>query len=205
MGGRWPLKLETVRVVETQNNYQRFLRAFHLFDLMLSGDCEKVTKTDVRIVRGAVSEYLGIESNGYHSFVNDTFRHFCARKTQIVLNLVDMDKGVKNNDFVSLVMNEVKRRSWYSDVSDDSVNLCKPVLFELFENVQELVVNTKFGAGGYAFNLERLSQFAFPKSLTRITIEGQWLKDAHTDSLDVPGWQVTFDGSKVLGELTIVR
>jgi len=156
-------------------------------------------------MRGAVSEYLGGESNGYHSFVNDTFRHFCARKTQIVLNLVDMDKGVKNNDFVSLVMNEVKRRSWYSDVSDDSVNLCKPVLFELFENVQELVVNTKFGAGGYAFNLERLSQFAFPKSLTRITIEGQWLKDAHTDSLDVPGWQVTFDGSKVLGELTIVR
>merc|ERR1712003_4826 len=85
MGGRFPLKLETVRVVETQNNYQRFLRAFHLFDLMLSGYGKKATKTDVRIVRGAVSEYLGVGSNGYHSFVNDTFRHFCASKSQIVL------------------------------------------------------------------------------------------------------------------------
>ena len=38
MGGRYPLQLETVRVVETNNNYRRFLRAFHLFDCMLSGD-----------------------------------------------------------------------------------------------------------------------------------------------------------------------
>merc|ERR1712087_1103384 len=65
MGGRFMLKLESVRVVATQNNYRRFLRAFHLFDAMLSGWGEKATKTDVRIVRGAVSHFLGVERNGY--------------------------------------------------------------------------------------------------------------------------------------------
>merc|ERR1719319_463218 len=112
MGGRYALKLESVRMIETQNNYRKFLRAFHLFDLLVSGVLfnEKVTKADVRIVRGAVSEYLGVESNGYHSFVNDTFRHFCARKTQIVLDLHGMNKWVKNENFVSLVMNELKQR-----------------------------------------------------------------------------------------------
>merc|ERR1712087_954928 len=95
MGGRYPLDLESVRVVETNNNYWRFLRAFHLFDKMLSGDWDdedKVKKEDVRIVRGAVCGFLGTQSNAYHTFVNDTFRHFCARKTQIVLNLYLMDK-----------------------------------------------------------------------------------------------------------------
>merc|ERR1712244_2055 len=54
MGGRFPLKLETVRVIETQNNYGRFLRAFYVFDVMLSGQVAggKATKMDVRIVRG---------------------------------------------------------------------------------------------------------------------------------------------------------
>jgi hypothetical protein len=160
MGGRWQLKLESVIVVESQNNYGRFLRAFHLFDAMLSGFGRKATKKDFRIVRGAVSEFLGIESNGYHSFVNDTFRHFCKRKTLVSLGLHQL----KNEDFVSLVMNEVKERE-YSEVSDDDVNLFKPVVFELFGNVQEMVITAEYKYGGvFAFNLERLLQHTFPKS-----------------------------------------
>ena len=57
------LDLESVRIVETKNNFERFLSAFHLFDFMLSGQGPKVTKKDARIVRGTVREYLGIESN----------------------------------------------------------------------------------------------------------------------------------------------
>merc|ERR1711971_437180 len=144
---------------------------------MLCGDWddEKVTNADVRIVRGAVSEYLGVKSNGYHSFVNDTFRHFCARKTQIVLNLRWMDEYVKNKDFVSLVMNEMKRRRAYSDVSGDAVNLMKPVLFELFGNVKELHIVRAYCN---AFDLGRLMQFVFPESVRTVTIDGWWVKDA---------------------------
>jgi len=197
MGGRRPLKLETVRVVETQKNYQRFLRAFHLFDLMLCGDWDhqKVSKTDVRIVGGAVSKYLGIGNNGYHSFVNDTFRHFCARKTQIILNLNYMEERVKNKDFVSLVMNELKRR-WYLADWDDDTNLFKPVLFELFGNVQEMVIDA---TGNYVFNLERLPQYAFPVSLKKMVIKGMWLHKASSAAfIKNKGWRVAFKNNKKL-------
>merc|ERR1719491_478656 len=117
MGGRRMLKLESVRVVATQNNFGRFLRAFHAFDAMLSGTGQKATKKDARIVRGAVRGYLGIESNGYHSFVNDTFRHFCARKTQISLLLERFADWINNDEFVSLIMNEVTECEDYSQVS----------------------------------------------------------------------------------------
>merc|ERR1711971_1537576 len=125
MGGRSMLELESVRDIKTQNNFGRFLRAFHLFDAMVSGarQTRKATKKDARVVRGAVRGYLGIESNGYHSFVNDTFRHFCARKTQITLSLGSMKWNIKNVDFVSLIMNEVKVQKEYSDASDDDANL----------------------------------------------------------------------------------
>ena len=92
-------------------------------------------------------------------------------------------------------MNEVKKQE-HSDISDDDVNLFKPVLFELFGNVQEVVVVTAW-VGVYAFNLERVSQYALPKSLKRMTFKGKWLKDAFTDSVQQSihdqGWKAEYD------------
>ena len=192
MGGRYMLQLETVRIVETKNNYCRFLHAFQVFDHLLSGIPRTAKKADTRIVEGAVSGYLSTKQNGYHQFVNDTFRHFCAQKTHIFLRLWNMEKYIKNKEFLSLIMNVIKQRWEYSDVLDDDVNLFKPVMFELFSNVQELVIATRW----YAFNLERMSQYAWPKALTRMTIEGMWLKDAFTGSVKQAfndhGWKAEF-------------
>ena len=192
------LKLESVRIVETKNNYWRFLRAFHLLDALLSGEWahdHEAKQADVRIVRGAMSEHLGIKSNGFDPFVNDTFRHFCACKTQIVLNWFDMDRWVANQDFVSLVYDI---DGFVSLVANkDDVNLFKPVLFKLFGNVKELVIH----AYGYALNLERLSKYAFPKSLRKINITGRELKG---DSFVDQGWQVQ-DVSANGYELKLVR
>merc|ERR1712029_642645 len=111
----------------------------------------------------------------------------------IVLDLRYMDVLVENMDFISLVMNEVKVQE-YSNVSDDDVNLFKPVMFELFGNVQEMVVMTERFRYMYAFNLDRLSKFAFPESLRSLTIKGKWLKEAPTDSFGEKGWNVECNG-----------
>ena len=203
MGGQFVLQLESVRVVQTQNNYEPFQHAFNMLDRMLSGLSWNASQKDAWVVRGAVRECLNIERNGYDQFVNDAFRHFCARKTQIVLNLLAMRQkdSVGKQDIVSLVMNDVKVQKKCSDVSDNDVNLLKPVMFELFGNVQELVMVTTnvYDAKGksYAFNLERLSQYAFPKSLRTITIKGKWLKDAHTDSFGERGWKAKLKGDEL--------
>ncbi len=191
MGGRFQLKLETVRIVETKDNYRKFVRAFHLFDTMLSGQDMSgvtVTRADVRIVRGAVRGFLG-ESNGFHAFVNDTFRHFCARKTQIVLNLDRMSR-MKNKDFVSLIMNELKGEDDFDGSEGDDVNLFQPVLFELFGNVKHVVVQAGSASYQFPFDLERLSQYAVPKSLRRMTITGKWLKEVSVDAINVGEWKV---------------
>ena len=152
-----------------------------------------VTRADVRIVRGAVRGFLG-ESNGFHAFVNDTFRHFCARKTQIVLDLREMNE-MGNKDFVSLIMNDVKKEDDFDGSEGDDVNLFQPVLFELFGNVKHVVVDDPYGQ--FPFDLERLSQYAVPKSLRRMTIKGQWLVNALTDSVhqsfEEQGWNPDFD------------
>merc|ERR1712129_429667 len=114
-----------------------------------------------------------------------------------------MGKYIKNVDLVSLIMNEMKMQKKYSDVSDDDANLFKSVLFELFGNVQELVIDAHY----YAFNLEWLSQFAFPNALKRMSINGEWLNDGFTDVMkqifNARGWKVErFDGE---WKLSLVR
>merc|ERR1712129_7253 len=117
---------------------------------MLSGGKRvNVKAKDIRIAKKAMSHYLGVEDNEYHSFVNDTFRHFAARKTQITLNLFFMDR-MKNKEFLSLIMNEMKEQS---ECAEDATNIFKAVLFELFGNVQEIVVEAGYG-GDYALNLD---------------------------------------------------
>ena len=102
-----------------------------------------------------------------------------------------MKKYVRNDKLVSLLMNPVKQLK-YPDISDDNINMFKPVLFELFVKVREVVLVTTptFGDDMYNFNLNRfledvLCSTLVPKSLKRIIIEDgrkKWLEAAFSDS-----------------------
>merc|ERR1712154_332393 len=93
-------------------------------------------------------------------------------------------------DFVSLIMNEMKPQNYSDGLEGDDVNLFKPVLFELFGNVKHVVVDTGNirHRDQFPFDLERLSQYAVPKSLQRMTIKGKWLEDVSVDSINVGEW-----------------
>ena len=106
-----------------------------------------------------------------------------------------------NADFVSLVMNEVKARN-YRDVSEDSVNLFREMLFTLFRNVRQMVIAADgYGADGYPFSLQRMLLYAVPRSLRRVTVQGRWLQDAFTDSVQQmcrdQGWQAVLGGRQL--------
>ena len=105
-------------------------------------------------------------------------------------------------------MAEVKEQKC-SDIISSDVNLFKPELFQLFCNVQEVFIRE---AEDHAFNLERLLQYAMPKSMKRIIIEGSgWLTDTVTDtlkqSINLQGWD-TVGGSYsngIMHKLKLVR
>ena len=99
---------------------------------------------------------------------------------------------MNDKDFMSLIMHKVKKRE---DVKDD-VNLFQPVLFELFGNVKHVVVDAECG---FPFDLERLSQYAVPQSLRRMTIKGEWLKRVSVETFNVREWKVeAAEGGKQL-------
>merc|ERR1712013_863602 len=101
-----------------------------------------------------------------------------------------------NKEFLSLIMNEVKVQR---KCAEDATNIFKAVLFELFGNVQEIVVDTGVGRFQYALNLDVFAKRiicspALPKSLESIVVKGKWLPNEVPQSVsnvcEERGWKV---------------
>merc|ERR1712013_661749 len=102
------------------------------------------------------------------------------------------------------IMNEMKKQM---ECAEDATNIFKAVLFELFGNVQEIVVEASSMYGGdYALNLDVFAKRiicspALPKSLESIVVKGsEWLPNEVPQSVanvcEERGWKVANDGKK---------
>merc|ERR1712154_728995 len=95
---------------------------------------------------------------------------YSLNKTNIVLSLRDISR-IKNKSFVDLVMNTVKIQK-LEDISSDDTNLPKPILFELFPNLEQLTID--IDDGYYVFNplslLSLLNAVTLPDALRTIKV-----------------------------------
>eukprot|EP01084_Bolivina_argentea_P159067 277051_1 len=191
-GGRYTLQLARVLVVETRNNYD--MRIFYAFDKMLSGNWSEtedtqVAKSDVTAIQAFIDHYLKIKTNNFGDYINKTFHLFCNQKTQIILNLYQMDKLIKCKTFVGLIMHSVKpQKQFYNN----NTNIFKSLLFSLFPNGKEIVIyatDSYNGGNIYAFNIEYLlnnilhlySSSSSTQSFTKITIKAQEAKQYESE------------------------
>merc|ERR1712176_918038 len=109
-----------------------------------------VSERDVDIVRCSIASVLGkpFAANPYiDAFAMDNFFAFTRNKTQIVLNLDQMNK-MKERRLIDLVMHSIKEKRT-GGFCEDNNNILKPLIFELFPNLKQITII----AFGYPFNL----------------------------------------------------
>ena len=177
-GGRWKLEIETIIIMETKQNYQQFMHAFYAFDQMLSGECsdleDKIKKSDIDIIGLSINNYLGLKQNSLDKYINDTFHLFTNNKSQIILNLDEMWRYVKDKKFISLIMHSVKEQG-VDDIGDNNNNCFKSSLFNLFPNLKEIIIYTSSYHYYYPINilnlLSTICSSLLPKSFHRIIIK----------------------------------
>eukprot|EP01084_Bolivina_argentea_P077406 140399_1 len=96
MGGERPIRVQSVRIIETHHNYHNFFQVLFLFDAMLSGyevgeKCKaKDSKNNLDMMLKLVSFGNEIESSKqikYDTYIYDTFDLFCIQKATITINM----------------------------------------------------------------------------------------------------------------------
>eukprot|EP01084_Bolivina_argentea_P195247 335003_1 len=159
IGGKWPMKLESIRDIAKTKNYSIFIKPLYWFDCMITGTSmygfePTITKRDYTILNNLMKQKLcEKEYNKYPKYINDTFQAFTQYKTQIVLNMHYMYLWF--DKLRELIMYKITAQP--TKESNDKCNLFKDVLFRLFKNVNHIIIHTSrnplTGYKEYPFNI----------------------------------------------------
>eukprot|EP01084_Bolivina_argentea_P093077 167418_1 len=151
MGGRYPIKLETIKIKTTEQleNYSEYFKTLFYFECMILGvnmkkednEDSQLTKKDYKLLSNLINQNLGTNNNNYPNYINNTFEAFVYNKKQIVINLL----------YVELYFGAIKDLLFYpiskyirneKTGKNSMTNLFKPILFKLFSNVESIIMNT---------------------------------------------------------------
>eukprot|EP01083_Nonionella_stella_P085609 237425_1 len=198
-GGDYRIRIESIMVMRTRENFRKPLESLFYFDAMINGsdplgsDYNKISENDISRLKKLIDiecRDSGVSDHQMQEYIVDTFHLFCLKKTQIIINLCFMDYYFKA--LHHLIMNPIERGAghWLDDMS--SKNLFKPIIFTLFRNLKEIIIYTTASMlddkHAYSFSLialfnlisersikMRIKIFAKPKN----TEQFSWLFDAY--------------------------
>eukprot|EP01084_Bolivina_argentea_P214984 364944_1 len=200
-GGDFKIRIESVITVTTADNFQKFFHALYLFDLMMNGNNMRGCKTrinsrDQKILTALIDNKLGIEKvKTYNDYVYNTFRLFCMKKSQIVLNINQLDWYFREQELFNLIFDEImedgtellcpferyqadKIKKWKETIQKK--NLFNQRILQLFENAKTIIVYStdKRGITSYSFVLNSLlSNINEYLSWNEIIIKAAWDED----------------------------
>eukprot|EP01084_Bolivina_argentea_P320214 555564_1 len=150
------LRIESVLIVDRNQSFAVYLNAIYVFDCMINSNRVHVdmdvTATDVFIMTQLMSQ-----NNDFDEFMNETFRLFCAAKTDIVLNIDYLNEHcfAMYHLVVQSIHSEDRDEYEYDAYSEH--NVVQRCIFELFQNVQTITIHSTdwLGTSCYAFSLSK--------------------------------------------------
>eukprot|EP01084_Bolivina_argentea_P201566 344535_1 len=198
-GGWEKITIESVRIVETHQNFKRFFKALFVFDGILNGSDmrsmkisrqgtgrpPKITAKDVTIVSKLIQIQLEPQSvdlsSSFDEYILSTFKLFVQKKIQVTCNMFYYDVYYKRTiwkDMCDLLLqSEIKQIKWkdnddiFNKKKSLKSNLISAVIFLLFKNVKNVLIRT---SSAYVFDLFHFLDILTVsiKSDVQITIEG---------------------------------
>ncbi len=167
--------IESIRIVETANNYQEFFHSFHLFDCMISGvdmrwNEPHINASDKSLLDRLIHYELYGESCGFDEYIKCVFHVFLTTKTKIKLNM----------NYVHGFFGKLK----YNQLLFDSVsNVLKTDILRIFANLKRVIILNRMCSKPNMDLLSFLTSIeSFNLSVT-YTINAYQLKDEITESI----------------------
>eukprot|EP01084_Bolivina_argentea_P288706 495577_1 len=149
-GGAYRIQIETIWNIFTGENFERYFKPLYYFHSMLNGSsmsgsnyCEFIPAEFNAIIANLIDHKLQIQGyqNKYCKYINDTFETFVSNQTQIVLDLDRIHYQFEEMEWLIMEM---------SGVDDVQLN---PKIFQLFQNMKQLIIYSSSHNFHYAVNI----------------------------------------------------
>eukprot|EP01084_Bolivina_argentea_P239210 402078_1 len=221
MWTEYPLKIESIRIIETAKNYQSFMHSFYVFDAMISGVSHKhikVTRVDVDVLEKLINE---VPTKNIDTYVRNTFKLYLNQKNEIKININDFDGSyyghwqyVNGGCYRKLghlifhsVMNEggykdwndnekwkyLKERKW--EKSNDSVNILNTKILQKCPNLRKVEINTTYSDND-CYPMYRFSLLSFLSAIETSKPSIKYIIRAKRNKYRGPSIKTTAEATK---------
>eukprot|EP01083_Nonionella_stella_P041659 112866_1 len=185
-GGYHPLRVVSVRLIETKQNFAPIIYLFNYFDKMVSGATRmdmrstmKITPADKIMLRQLLDHVLGNSaSTQYDPYIISSFECFCHSKEQIALNLWSLyeinnidDGKIRNMILHPLAVRDQTDEKKRGD--DDTNNLVRHEIFKVFTNLKRIAIASTLLSGKASCSISLvglLSLFDVSKLLQQVVV-----------------------------------
>ena len=152
MGGFWYIKVVSIYITKSHQNFSTIITALSVFDSMLSGAMTKnevwkgISAKHVSVLKGLVNDSLGNKDGKgeveLDPYIKNTFKAFIQSKKSIILNQRYLsDEFEVNKDFRNLIMYKLERYKEHI-LPTDNTNLFRSELLTLFKKVTTITLIT---------------------------------------------------------------
>ena len=150
----WRLRIESIRIIENNQNHKDFFNALHVFDSILSGENMrdmKVTKKNIKVISSLIEMKLGEKSDeNVNKYILNCFNLYLLKKSNIIISPLYVCMHQIPFLFYALPIFEMDRKKrgdvnkFYVEFNDglSGSNLLNIKLLEtLFPNINHITIN----------------------------------------------------------------
>eukprot|EP01084_Bolivina_argentea_P063326 115665_1 len=141
IGGFYYMKIESVRVRATNDNYEKIIRSLCYLDIIITGGNEymvkrsKIGKNGVLVIENLFNHALNKETSiTLDRYIYDSFASFTHNKTQIVLDFHGLKHA--NKEIRDLIVHEFKS----TKTAKKKSNLLRLEMLLIFKNVNTIII-----------------------------------------------------------------
>eukprot|EP01084_Bolivina_argentea_P092022 165602_1 len=158
IAGNYRLRIESILIIESGKNFEKYFHAFYLFDAMISGvnmsDLElgdsfrgyyesqmDIISSDIVILEKLISNH---NKDKFDPYIENVWHLFLNMKTQIIINIVYLRRYF--GDLVHLILHsKIESNSkdfiWDNDTID-AADKVKEKIFIIFPNLNLVAINS---------------------------------------------------------------
>ena len=214
IAGKRALRIVSIAIVQNAKNYRKMIRAFYLFDAMISGvdmfECPlKEKQSDFDLLSDLIKFTLNESDGGFTDFdlyLKNEWKLFLQNKTEITVNLRwlnDYFQSLSKLVMFNVVRNggyDAERGGLWSDTANGKDNVLRPEWISMFPSLHSVTIRTGGYGDLYKFRLEALlesMQSISPSVTVNVKDWGEWVESALADEIsaafDAAGWNIEYE------------
>eukprot|EP01084_Bolivina_argentea_P263105 445202_1 len=204
ISGGHRLRIESITIIETAENFGTFFHSLYIFDSMISAvdvGAIAISSSDTSILETAIKKRLDKTSYYSNEYIDNVFDSFLSKKTQIKINIHYLSAYFK--ELSHLIVHDVENKTTGYNANEKLMNVLNVETLSIFPNLNQVIIETtSYNYDTSTYNeykcnlLVLLSSIQSSRSTIMYIIKGSgypttWLEEIFSSSI-----QDTFRNSK---------